>query len=59
MNLCMVGVGYVGLVSGTCFAEFGNRVYCVDNDPAKIELLQAGKIPFYIMSMRWQETSAG
>jgi len=47
MNLCMVGVGYVGLVSGTCFAEFGNRVYCVDNDPEKIELLETGKIPFY------------
>ena len=35
MNICMVGVGYVGLVSGTCFAEFGNRVFCVDNDKEK------------------------
>ncbi len=47
MNICMVGVGYVGLVSGACFAEFGNRVYCVDNDRQKIETLESGKIPFY------------
>ena len=33
MNICVVGVGYVGLVSGTCFAELGNKVICVDNDP--------------------------
>ncbi|MBW1729867.1 MAG: UDP-glucose/GDP-mannose dehydrogenase family protein [Deltaproteobacteria bacterium] len=47
MNICMVGVGYVGLVSGTCFAEFGNRVICVDKDEEKIKALQAGTIPFF------------
>ena len=47
MNICMVGVGYVGLVSGTCFAEFGVDVVCVDNDAAKIELLNKGRVPFY------------
>ena len=40
MNIAMVGSGYVGLVSGTCFAEMGNRVICVDNDPRKIEMLK-------------------
>jgi UDPglucose 6-dehydrogenase len=47
MNICMVGVGYVGLVSGTGFAEFGNRVYCVDNDASRIEMLQSGLVPFF------------
>ncbi|MBW2021381.1 MAG: UDP-glucose/GDP-mannose dehydrogenase family protein [Deltaproteobacteria bacterium] len=47
MNICMVGVGYVGLVSGTCFAEFGNRVVCVDKDEEKIRSLQQGIIPFF------------
>jgi UDPglucose 6-dehydrogenase len=47
MNLCMVGTGYVGLVSGTCFAEFGNHVYCVDNDEEKIGLLRKGIVPFF------------
>lgn len=47
MNLCMIGVGYVGLVSGTCFAEFGNQVHCVDMDENKINLLKAGKVPFF------------
>ncbi len=36
MKLCMIGTGYVGLVSGVCFAELGNEVICVDNDKAKI-----------------------
>ena len=35
MKLCMIGTGYVGLVSGTCFADIGNQVYCVDNDEKK------------------------
>ena len=35
MNICVAGVGYVGLVSGTCFAELGNKVICVDNDEKK------------------------
>jgi len=43
----MIGTGYVGLVTGTCFAEFGNEVVCVDNDQAKITKLQAGEIPIY------------
>ena len=47
MNLCIVGVGYVGLVTGTCFAEFGNNVVCVDNDETKIASLQRGIIPIY------------
>ena len=47
MNICMVGVGYVGLVSGTCFAEFGNRVVCVDTDEDKIRSLEKGVIPFF------------
>jgi UDPglucose 6-dehydrogenase len=47
MNICIVGVGYVGLVTGTCFAEFGHNVVCVDNDGLKIESLQGGIIPIY------------
>ena len=47
MKICMIGVGYVGLVSGTCFADLGNTVYCVDKDKDKIEMLNAGEIPIY------------
>jgi UDPglucose 6-dehydrogenase len=47
MNICVVGTGYVGLVTGTCFAEFGNHVTCVDKDPTKIGTLSAGGIPIY------------
>jgi len=47
MHICVVGVGYVGLVTGACFAEFGVNVTCVDKDEAKIELLKKGKVPFY------------
>jgi UDPglucose 6-dehydrogenase len=43
----MVGSGYVGLVSGACFADFGHDVVCIDKDPAKIERLQAGEMPIY------------
>ena len=42
MKLCMIGAGYVGLVSGTCFADIGNKVYCVDKDLNKIEKLNSG-----------------
>ena len=47
MNICIVGVGYVGLVTGSCFAEFGHNVICMDNDEEKIESLRQGKIPIY------------
>jgi len=47
MNVVMIGAGYVGLVSGACFAEFGAQVVCVDKDDAKISALQDGKIPIY------------
>ena len=47
MNLCMIGTGYVGLVSGTCFADLGNRVYCVDKDKNKINKLNSGISPIY------------
>ena len=47
MNICVVGTGYVGLVTGACFAEFGNPVICVDNNRAKIEGLLAGRLPIY------------
>jgi len=47
MNLCVVGTGYVGLVSGACFAELGNHVTCVDKDASKIERLQRGEMPIY------------
>jgi UDPglucose 6-dehydrogenase len=47
MNICVVGVGYVGLVTGACFSEFGLRVTCVDNDVTKISMLNNRKIPIY------------
>ena len=47
MKLCMIGTGYVGLVSGTCFADIGNQVICVDVNKKKIDNLNSGKIPIY------------
>ena len=47
MKVAVVGTGYVGLVAGTCFAESGNDVWCVDNDPAKLRLLKRAVVPFY------------
>ncbi len=47
MKLCMIGTGYVGLVSGVCFADLGNEVICVDKDTKKIDSLKKGKVPIY------------
>ena len=47
MKLCMIGTGYVGLVSGVCFSDLGNNVICVDTDINKINNLKEGKIPIY------------
>lgn len=47
MKLTIIGTGYVGLVTGTCFAEVGHHVICVDSDAKKVELLQSGGIPIY------------
>lgn len=47
MKISIIGTGYVGLVTGACFAEVGHHVVCVDSDPAKVALLQAGGMPIY------------
>ncbi|MDQ4135623.1 MAG: UDP-glucose 6-dehydrogenase, partial [Pseudomonadota bacterium] len=47
MRVAMIGSGYVGLVSGACFADFGHEVCCVDKDPQKIQALNAGQIPIF------------
>ena len=47
MRIAVVGTGYVGLVTGTCFAEMGNKVWCVDVDEGKIAALRKGIIPIY------------
>jgi UDPglucose 6-dehydrogenase len=47
MKLTIIGTGYVGLVTGTCFAEMGHQVICVDKDAGKVKLLQAGGMPIY------------
>jgi len=62
MKLTIIGTGYVGLVTGTCFAEVGHPVVCVDNDAAKVEVLQQGGIPIYepgLEQMVRQNTAAG
>ncbi|CAN5547583.1 UDP-glucose/GDP-mannose dehydrogenase family protein [soil metagenome] len=47
MDLSIIGSGYVGLVTGACFADVGHNVICVDNDPRKVEALQSGRVPIY------------
>jgi UDPglucose 6-dehydrogenase len=47
MHVAMMGAGYVGLVTGTCFAEFGHVVTCIDNDPAKVAALKRGEMPIF------------
>jgi UDPglucose 6-dehydrogenase len=47
MKIAMIGTGYVGLVSGVCFSDFGHTVVCVDKDPNKIEMLERGEVPIY------------
>ena len=47
MRIAIIGTGYVGLVSGACFADFGHEVTCVDKDEGKIAALHRGQIPIY------------
>ena len=47
MDISIVGSGYVGLVTGACFADVGHNVICIDNDPRKVETLRAGRVPIY------------
>ena len=62
MKVTVVGTGYVGLVSGTCLAEVGNDVLCLDVDPAKIRILQEGGIPIFepgLLDMVKRNVAAG
>src|SRR5678815_3633084 len=47
MNICVIGTGYVGLVTGCVFADLGNEVICVDKNPEKIAMLERGEMPIY------------
>lgn len=62
MNIAVIGAGYVGLVSGVCYAELGHRVCCVDRDAAKIATLQRGGVPIYepgLQELAAKQTAAG
>ena len=60
MRVAMIGTGYVGVVSGACFADFGHDVICVDKDPSKIERLEREEIPIFGRgpTIWWPRTSA-
>ena len=47
MKICVIGTGYVGLVSGSCFSDLGNTVWCVDKDKNKIEMLNNNEVPIF------------
>jgi UDPglucose 6-dehydrogenase len=47
MRVTMIGAGYVGLVSGACFADFGHQVVCIDKDSKKVDALNRGEIPIF------------
>ncbi len=62
MKIAMIGTGYVGLVSGVCFSDFGHDVVCVDKDPEKIDRLKAGEVPIYepgLSDLLQKNTTAG
>ena len=50
-RICMIGTGYVGLVTGACIADFGNDVICVDIDKSRIARLRGGEIPIYELGL--------
>jgi UDPglucose 6-dehydrogenase len=47
MKITIIGIEYVGLVTGVCLADFGNDIICVDNDKEKIDILDSGQLPLY------------
>ena len=47
MKICMIGAGYVGLVSAACFSEFGWTVKCIDKDPTRVDIIKEGQMPIY------------
>ena len=61
MKIAMIGTGYVGLVSGICFSDFGHDVVCVDKDTSKIDALRSGEVPIYepglkeLMAKMWMQ----